>query len=412
MRYSMQRSHRWVLFLVLPTLLITISGMVALSREGDPEGDVYFRVGTSSSYEGKPRTRVEVFFDVPYEELNFLKSDDGYKAALDISVVFIDKAGEQAGGDVWRREIAANTFEETKMATKRFASYVEFRIPPGKYGMRARIEDLSSGRVGVIERDVNVRAFGGADLELSDPLFLHFLSDTVRFPNPSREYVQGARGALTFSAYRAILKDSITLETSLEDSRGEVWTSGPVLLSPVSEQTKTIVFSVDTFPADTFSFVLMLEDSVLARWPFVVRRPFFLDDDRYFDRVESMRYIASDAELKELKSAAPEERRETYNSFWKSRDPVPSTQRNEAEIDYFSRVDYSNRHFGGLLEGWKSDRGRIYIQYGKPDEVEKHPFEIDRYPYEIWYYYTSGYRFVFVDEHNLGRYELMWWEGR
>ena len=408
----MQRSHRLVLVLALPILLLTTFGDTALSREGDPEGEIFFRVGSSSSYEGKPRTRLEVFFDVPYEELNFLKSDEKYRATVDLSVVFKDASDEQVGGDVWRREIVADTYEETKMATKRFASVVEFRIPPGRYGMRVRVEDLSSHRAGVIERDIDVRAFSGEGVERSDPVFLFFYSDTLRSPNPSREYIQGRRGAVTFSAYRTTLTDTVSLETSLVDSKGKVWSSGPILLRGMNEQTSTIVFSVDTFPADTYSFVVEVADSVIAQWPFVVRQTFFMDDDKYLGRVESMLYIASEAELRELKSAEPEDRRGAYTSFWKSRDPVPSTERNEAEIEYFGRVEYSNRHFGGLIEGWKSDRGRIYIQYGKPDEVDKHPFEIDRYPYEIWYYYTSGYRFVFVDEHNLGRYELMWWEGR
>jgi len=401
-----------IVFLALPAFLLAMTGQIALSRSTDEKGDIFFRVAASSFYEGKSRARVEVLYDIPYEELNFLKSDEGYGATVDFSVVFYGASGEQMGGDVWRRDIHAETYEETKMATKRFASYVEFRILPGEYRMKARIEDLSSGRAGVIERDVIVRTFGDEKLELSDPVFLHFISDTLTFPNPAREYVRGSRGAVTFSVYRAATDDTLEIATSIEDSGSREWTSGPILLGAVKEEKKTVVFSLDTFPQDTLFFVIRLEDSLLARWPFVVHQPFFRDEERYLARVESMRYIASDSELDRLKAAAPEDRQEVYSAFWKGRDPVPSTERNEAEQEYFSRVEYSNRHFGSIVEGWKSDRGRIYIQYGRPDEVEKHPFEIDRYPYEIWYYYTSGYRFVFVDEHNLGRYELMWWEGR
>jgi GWxTD domain-containing protein len=404
--------HRALLILALPVFLLALLAGAVLSESGDASGEIFFTVAASSSYEGKPRTRVDVLYNVPYEGLNFLKTEEGYKATVDFSVVFYGVSGEQVGGDVWRRDVVADTYEETKMATKRFASFVEFRIPPGEYSLKARIEDLSSGRAGVVERDIIVRAFGSGELELSDPIFLHFVSDTLSFPNPSREYVLGARGAVTFSAYRNTAQDTLSLSTSVEDSKGKVWTSGTVLLEGLREERKTIVFSMDTFPQDTFSFAVRLEDSLLAIWPFVVYRPFFMNKEKYLERIESMRYIASDAELKKLKSASPEEREKTYHAFWVGKDPVPSTERNEAEEEYFSRVEYSNRHFGGIQQGWKSDRGRIYIQYGRPDEVEKHPFEIDRYPYEVWYYYASGHRFVFVDQHNLGRYELLWWKER
>ncbi len=387
--------------------------LCAPQADGSLRGDVLFRASAASFYEGEPKSLLRVYYEVPYEQLNFIRSDTVYRATLDVKLVCYNLAGEQVGGDVWREEVLAVTYEETKASTRRFASYAEISILPGSYRAKVELEDLSSHRSGVTEMDVIVRKFGASDLEVSDPVFLRFFSDTLFYPNPSREYVRGlSRAAVTFDIYRLPRAESVHVETSLLDSEGKVWSRGPVTARSSLVETKTVVFAVDTLPQDTFYFVLTFRDSILAKWPFAVFEPFFMDAERFLDRVESMRYVASDQELARLREARPEEREAVYADFWKERDPVPSTEINEAEVEYFSRVAYADRNFGGLVDGWRTDRGRIYIQYGKPDEVEKHPFERDTAPYEIWYYYATGSRFLFVDEHNLGRYDLKWWQGR
>ena len=67
---------------------------------------------------------------------------------------------------------------------------------------------------------------------------------------------------------------------------------------------------------------------------------------------------------------------------------------------------YADDHFSVLGPGWRSDRGRIYIQYGPPDQVESRPMNLDSAAYEIWTYIREGRRFVFVDYGGFGRYEL------
>jgi GWxTD domain-containing protein len=411
---TMARLRLLEIYLLVLLAITTLAGPPCVQEaRGSSTGDVLFKASTASFYEGKPKSVLRVCYEVPYEQLNFVKSDTVYKATLDVKVVCYDRTGEQVGGDVWREELSAETYEETKASTRRFASCAELSILPGSYRVKIQLEDLSSHRSGSAEMDVLVRSFGASDLEVSDPVFLHFFSDTLFYPNPSRGYVRGfSRGAVTFDIYRLPPAESVQVEMSLSDSKGKIWNRAPVTVGSAAVETKTVVFSVDTLPQDTLYFVLTFHDSTLARWPFTVYEPFFMDAARFADRIESMRYIASDEELDKLRKAPPEEREAVYADFWKERDPVPSTEINEAEVEYFSRVEYADRNFGGLVDGWKTDRGRIYIQYGRPDEMEKHPFERDSAPYEIWYYYATGSRFLFVDEHNLGRYELKWWQGR
>src|SRR5216110_384262 len=85
-------------------------------------------------------------------------------------------------------------------------------------------------------------------------------------------------------------------------------------------------------------------------------------------------YIITDEERKAFKKLQTDEERERFiEEFWRRRDPDPDTDENEFKEEYYERVAYANEHFASGIPGWKSDRGRIYIMYGKPDEKETHP---------------------------------------
>ncbi len=89
---------------------------------------------------------------------------------------------------------------------------------------------------------------------------------------------------------------------------------------------------------------------------------------------EDMIYIISDEEkttFEHLKT--DEERQQFVEQFWARRDPTPGTPENEFKEEHYRRIAYANKHWGGNLPGWKTDRGRIYIRYGPPDEIDSHP---------------------------------------
>jgi GWxTD domain-containing protein len=126
----------------------------------------------------------------------------------------------------------------------------------------------------------------------------------------------------------------------------------------------------------------------------------------YKDWIEKdVTYIITDEERKAFKKLATDDERERFiEEFWRRRDPDPDTDENEFKEEYYERIAYANEHFSSGMPGWKSDRGRIWIMYGKPDERETHPMggQYDRpsyegggstttYPFEIWFYrYLAG----------------------
>lgn len=136
-------------------------------------------------------------------------------------------------------------------------------------------------------------------------------------------------------------------------------------------------------------------------------------------------YIITDQERKAFKKLETDEEREAFiESFWRRRDPDPDTDENEFKEEYYERIAYANEHYASGIPGWKTDRGRIYIMFGKPNEVESHPAggqyerpsyegggSTSTYPFEIWFYryiegVGSGVEIEFVDPTGSGEYRI------
>ena len=140
---------------------------------------------------------------------------------------------------------------------------------------------------------------------------------------------------------------------------------------------------------------------------------------------EDVAWIISDEERAAFKQLSNDEERDQFiEAFWQRRDPTPDTEENEYKEEHYQRIAYANEHFAAGIPGWKSDRGRIYIMYGKADEVESHPSggtyqrpmeegggETSTFPFEQWRYrYLEGIGqeviIEFVDTCMCGDYHM------
>jgi GWxTD domain-containing protein len=136
-------------------------------------------------------------------------------------------------------------------------------------------------------------------------------------------------------------------------------------------------------------------------------------------------YIITDEERQAFKRLnTDEERQQFVEQFWLRRDPTPDTEENEFKEEHYRRIAYANEHFASGIPGWKTDRGRIYITFGPPDEIESHPsggtYErpieegggtTSTYPFEQWRYrYIEGIGsdiiIEFVDPTMTGEYHM------
>jgi len=126
---------------------------------------------------------------------------------------------------------------------------------------------------------------------------------------------------------------------------------------------------------------------------------------------QQSRYVATAQEIDHYrKLKGVEAKRKALFEFWSSRDEDKSTPFNETRNEYFKRVAFVNVQFKtGFKEGWKTDRGRVYIMYGPWDDIERHANETDIKPYEIWYYNSiqGGVQFIFGDRSGFSDYVLL-----
>jgi len=103
---------------------------------------------------------------------------------------------------------------------------------------------------------------------------------------------------------------------------------------------------------------------------------------------EDVRWIMTTAERKEFLALSSDEQRAQFVvAFWERRNPTPGSKENAFKEEHYRRMAFANEHFAAGMEGWRTDRGRIYVVYGPPDSiVAKKPQEGQDFPYEVWTY--------------------------
>jgi GWxTD domain-containing protein len=131
---------------------------------------------------------------------------------------------------------------------------------------------------------------------------------------------------------------------------------------------------------------------------------------------EEVVYIISPMEKEVfLKLQTDKERDRFIEAFWKQRDPTPGTPENEFKTEHYRRINYANRYYGREtpIPGWKTDRGRMYIILGEPNDIQGFEGKSETYPAEIWFYQGKtdlglppGFNLVFFKEGGSGEYKL------
>jgi GWxTD domain-containing protein len=232
----------------------------------------------------------------------------------------------------------------------------------------------------------------GTELRL-DEIILNSKGQLVNFKTKKINKSVNTRVEVGLVKAHKLPTDTYTLQMNLIDSVANYGVSSTkrfFVYNPSVETQDTISLTVS--PVLSTAFGVMSEEEL----------------DNLFDK---SKYIATNPEIDKYKALSTEEaKREFIYNFWKSRDENPSDDRNENYLNYIKRVDESDDRYSAMgKQGWKSDRGRVYIIYGEPSEIERHPNETATRPYEIWKYESleGGVYFVFGDLTGFNDYQLL-----
>jgi GWxTD domain-containing protein len=238
---------------------------------------------------------------------------------------------------------------------------------------------------------------------------------------------------ILFSPY----ENELRIDELVINSRGQLVSSKSKKINKsVDSRVEVGKLNVYKFPTDTYTLVINLIDSV-ANYGVLSSKKFFvynpsvapvdtlqlttspvlsttfgsMSEEELDDLFAKSVYIASEAEKDRYEALTTvEAKREFMYTFWRARDENPSDDRNQYYQDYLKRIAESNAKFtAAKKDGWKTDRGRVYLIYGPPSEIERYPNQIETKPYEIWRYESleGGVSFVFGDITGFNDYQLL-----
>lgn len=291
-----------------------------------------------------------------------------------------------------------------------FIKIEKFKIEKlDKFKIKLRISNSKTGEV-IFEHkeEKKLKDYCHNNRCLSDPIPIS--NDSVSWPTFSGDSIR-----FRFFADTSFHRLEVKVGLYQEEKSFEVPIKG-VVLTPVIERKGSTVFDV----------AFEMPDS-LRRGKYIAKFEVILDNvgkfvkDAFFvfkkggsvlignldDYIPALVYIAPYSEVKKIEKAPPSEKMKLWKEFWKEHDPTPGTPENELEEEFIERVAYANEHFSiGRFLGSLTDRGRVYIKLGPPDEIDNHPFDINTLPYQVWYYYEKNLTIVFVDRGGFGDYEL------
>ena len=232
-------------------------------------------------------------------------------------------------------------------------------------------------------------------------------------------------------------QDDLRLDEMVINSRGQVVSAKSKKINKsIDSRVEVGMVKVHKLPTDTYTLLINLIDSV-ANYGVSSSKRFFvynpsivpvdtfqatvspvlsttfgvMSEEELDDLFAKSRYIANVSEQEKYQSlSTTEAKREFLYAFWKARDENPADERNEYFNNYMQRINTANERYSALgKDGWKTDKGRVYLIYGEPNEIDRHPNETDTRPYEIWFYESieGGVFFYFGDLTGFNNYQLL-----
>lgn len=393
----------------------------------------------------------EIYFAIPREKLTFQESDSGLIAEFELQV-HVFRGEKELGKRVWQAVSYANDRSEITAGQSLF-SFARFQMKSGTYNIRTVVRDLHSPAQGEQEQTISIVPFAGNALLLSDLLFasrvqrtqkksMYFKNGFEVLPNPGGLYGDGMPLLMVYAeAYNLTYPtdSSYAVTYRVYNVSGDLVKALPVKVRPISGNNLVEVggFNVVSLRSGRYILELTVQDRqtgamaqrrkkffvyrhrdqlasraatgremLLQATKFLYNEKTEKDLDQEFD---AAKWLATKQEAAVFTSLDLEGKKEFLASFWLQRDSDSTTVRNEFREDYLARVQYAAENFGGMKPGWRTDRGRVLLTYGKPDEIERFPSNNNARAHEIWHYFNleGGVQFIFVDVRGWGDYELV-----
>jgi len=371
-------------------------------------------------------------FRIPFNHLVFVKDDNGYKAGFSLVVEVTDSLGNFVDRQIKDDEIHVNNYGETDSDLLSYQGLLTFHIRRGNYNFLPLITDINS-KDELNSKKKEYIAFRAKNETLLPPLFVN--SKKGKCGNKEISVLTNFEGFVPFTSnsYNIIIP---AVDTTLNNLKTIVLNNEDTLFNGYLKESA--VFSLNFQVCDsqiaigqqgeiipTRNFIIKDLSTQFSegelfflfykgdeKKPFVtyysrciwIDKPFALMNAEFAVRI--LKYMTGDDEISKILSVKEKYYSKELFKFWKKYDPTPSSQYNEVMSEYYKRVDYTSKNFSTISnkKGFDTDRGKIYIQFGKPKSIERSSNN-DGKIVETWYY-DQQKRFVFIDKQGTGEFPL------
>lgn len=385
-------------------------------------GEAIFYHDYLSFFSDKPGfTLLDVFIQVPYKNVQFVKSGEGFTAKYSVSVSIYDSSKTTLIVEkMWNETVNVFDYNTTISRDNYNISKKSLDLKPGSYLIKTILEDLDSRKETISENTIIVKDFTG-NFSLSDILLISKIGDeqnnNIVIPNISRNIPSYKdKIKIYFEADSKDTSDTkLTFEYKVTNVENKVIHKVEEVRN-IKPGINQILYTMSEFPFELGAYVITVtimdsQNKVLA----ITNKTFYsqskglpaiiLDIDK---AIAQTVYIATADELDYMEEGKTQsDRTKRFIEFWKKKDPSPNNDENEVFDEYYRRVEYADKNFSNYIEGWRSDRGMVYIMIGPPNNIERHPFEYDAKPYEVWEYYNLNRSLIFLDQTGFGDYRLI-----
>jgi GWxTD domain-containing protein len=409
-------------------------------------------IGAVRSYRGD-RTLINGFVRIPHALLNPVIMGAAGFAEFRLDVGVVDGRGSVLATDSWARRVPWSAEPAGGAASVEMLTFI---VDSGAYEIRVTVKDSASGRD--VAATLPVRGYSSrpraSDLVLASAIRRATLPDTAAGPGELRKgellITAGPDATLSPSQaelfyYCEVYRDSageVPWALRVRDAGGRALVTTAASAAAIGAGGGVITGSIDlaglppgsyrvdlTFGAGADTLVQSASfrmagfevEQELAEHsrktgapPDVFGRLSEAELDTLF---APLFYLAQAGELTPYKGLTLEGKRRFVREFWRQRDPTPGTPDNELQVGFYQRIAEANQRFreGGAarIPGWRTDRGRILILHGEPEEIMRRPSTGPTSPWEAWRYTRPRpVKYVFYDQTRLGNYTLIYTDDR
>jgi len=396
----------------------------------------YFLVDYTAFNDGDQtgKIKLELYYQIYNTILNFQEKNDIYEAEYELAIKIFDDHEMLVDSYKQDKTVKVPSEKKTESRLDYRINLVDFYLDPGKYKAKFILSDPNSNDVVEREIKINLKKYDKKKPQLSDLQLIQAVTKTGEESSvfdkgnltliPSVSHTFGYDDKMRLLFYMEIyqgseIQEDVRVETVLRhDRKGMVYRDSLTtnFEGDIIKQFREI--SLEEFVPGKYELIVTLKGNRDKK--FSIR---YRDFELVWSQNSMLKYdfksiinqlsiVADKKEIDELeKYETYEDRLRAFNAFWLARDPSPGTKENEQKTEFYRRVLVANRNFSNLYKtGWKTDRGRIYIMFGEPDQVDDYPVVANSRPYQEWHYYKgSRYRkFIFVDVNEDGDYELQY----